>query len=78
MTWAREKFVDYILGCNFHIESDDKPLIPLLSSKYLDRLPPCVLRFWLRLAQFSYTIEHVPGKLLYMADTLFQVPASLA
>ena len=78
VTWACEKFADYILGRNFHIESDHKPLITLLSSKHLDRLPPRVLQFRLRLARFSYTIEHVPGKLLYTADTLSRAPASPA
>ena len=53
VTRACEKFADYILGRNFYIESDHKPLIPLLSSKHLDRLPPRVLQFRLRLARFS-------------------------
>ena len=30
----------------------------------------CILRFRLRLARFNYTGEHVPGKLLFTADTL--------
>ena len=50
VTWACEKFTDYILGHEFHIETDHKPLIPLLSTKQLDRLPPRVLQFRLRLA----------------------------
>ena len=58
-------FSDYILGHSFHIESDHKPLIPILSMKHLDQLPPRVLRFHLRLGKFNYSIEHVPGKLLY-------------
>ena len=75
VTWACEKFNDYILGRDFHIQTDHKPLIPLLSSKQLDRLPPRVLRFRLRLAWYSYTIQHVPGKLLYAADALLRAPA---
>ena len=70
LTWACEKFQDYILGRNFHIETDHKPLVPLLSSKHLDTLPPRIVRFRLRLARYDYTIERVPGKLLYTADTL--------
>ena len=42
-TWACEKFSDYILGGRVQIESDHKPLIPLLSNKQLDNLPPCVM-----------------------------------
>ena len=40
VTWACTKFTDYILGCKFVIESDHKPLIPLLNTKHLDSLPP--------------------------------------
>ena len=34
-TWACEKFTMYILGKKFHIETDHKPLVPLLGSKNL-------------------------------------------
>ena len=61
VTWACEKFTDYLLGRKFLIETDHKPLIPLLNSKQLDSLPPRVLRFRLRLARYEYTVEHVPG-----------------
>ena len=70
VTWACDRFSDYILGRPFEIKTDHKPLVPILSSKNLDNLPPRVLRFRLRLARFEYTIHHVPGKLLYTADTL--------
>ena len=48
--------------------------MPLLGIKDLDQLPPCILRFHLRLHRFSYDIIHVPGKELYTADTLSRVP----
>ena len=73
-TWACEKFSSYILGLKFSIETDHKPLVPLLGSKQLDKLPPRVLRFRLRLARFTYTISQVSGKLLYTADTLSRAP----
>ena len=65
ITWACQKFTNYVLGSKFLIESDHKPLIPLLGSKRLDDLPPRIVRFRLRLAKFDYLIEHVPGKLMY-------------
>jgi len=37
-TWACEKFSTYILGMKFAIETDHKPLVPLLGSKQLDSL----------------------------------------
>ena len=72
--WTCEKFSDYLLGKSFSIETDHKPLIPLLNSKQLDNLSPRVLRFRLRLARYDYEVEHVPGKYLYSADTLSRAP----
>ena len=72
--WACEKFSDYILGKVVSLETDYKPLVPLLGTKQLDSLPPRVLRFRLRLDRFDYTMHHVPGKQLYTADTLSHAP----
>ena len=73
-TWACEKFSDYILGKRICLETDHKPLVSLLGSKHLDSLPPRILRFRLRLSRFLYDIQHIPGKLLYTADTLSRDP----
>ena len=73
-TWACEKFSDYILGKSIIIETDHKPLVPLLGTKQLDSLPSRALRFRLRLDRFTYTIIHVPGKDLHTADTLSRAP----
>ena len=40
ITWACERFISYILGKHISIETDHKLLIPLLSYKLLDNLPP--------------------------------------
>ena len=74
VTWACEKYRDYVLGRHIEIETDHKPLVPLLSNKRLDGLPPRVLRFRLRLDRYDYQIRHVPGKELYVADTLSRAP----
>ena len=73
-TWACDKFAPYILRKKVHVKTDHKPLVPLLSTKHLDNMPPRVLRFRLRLARYNYTISHVPGKYLYTADTLSRAP----
>ena len=73
-TWACEKFSCYILGKRFGVETDHKPLVPLLGTKNLDSLPPRILRFRLRMDRFDYHITHVPGKELYTADTLSRAP----
>jgi len=51
VTWACEKFFDYLLKLKFLIESDYKPFILLLNTKQLDILPPRILRFRLQLAR---------------------------
>lgn len=72
--WVCDKFANFIIGKTIEIETDHKPLVPLLGSKDLDRLPPRILRFCLRLDRFSYVIKHVPVKELYTADTLSRAP----
>ena len=73
-TWVCENFANFILGKHIQVETDHKPLVPLLGHKQLDSLPPRILRFHLRLDRYSYDITHVPGKELYTADTLSRAP----
>ena len=75
LVWVCE---DYIIGNAIHLETDHKPLVPLLSKTYLDLLPPRIVRFRLHLMWFNYTISHVPGKMLYTADTLSRAPVDAA
>ena len=74
ITWACDRFSDYLIGLQFHVETDHKPLVPLLSVKRLDELPLHVQRFRMRMLWYHFTIFHVPGKNLIMADTLSRAP----
>ncbi len=76
LTWACERFSDYLIGLHFHVETDHKPLVPLFSTKLLDELPLRVQRFRMRMMRFSFTIGHVPGKSLISADALSRAPTS--
>ena len=76
LTWACEQFSDYLIGMVFHCETDHKPLIPLLSTKNLDKLPPRIQRFRMHLMRYRFTISHVPGKNLIIADALSRAPLS--
>ena len=76
LTWACERFQDYLVGLRFHVETDHKPLVPLLSNKLLDELPLQIQRFRMRLMRFSFSISHVPGKDLSTADALSRTPFS--
>ena len=74
-TWACERLSDYLVGLKFHIETDHKPLMPLFTTKNLEELPVRVQRFRLRMMRYNYTISHVPGTDLIIADTLSRAPA---
>ena len=74
LVWACEKFADSITGKAILLETDHKPLVPLLGKTNLDCLLPRVLHFQIRLMRFDYSISHVPGKLLYTANTLSRAP----
>uniref|UniRef100_A0A1X7UAD3 Reverse transcriptase RNase H-like domain-containing protein n=1 Tax=Amphimedon queenslandica TaxID=400682 RepID=A0A1X7UAD3_AMPQE len=76
IVWACDKFKDYMLKKPISLETDHKPLVPLLGKTSLANVPLSILRFRLRLSRFQYDITHVPGKLLYTADTLHE-PQSL-
>ena len=49
LTWACERFANYLIGLTFQIRTDHKPLVPLFSSKHLNKLPlqtECELLWW--------------------------------
>ena len=80
VTWASTKFQDYLIGITFTLETDHKPLVPLLgTAKSLDELPPRTQRMKMRLMRFTYTIIHIPQLVksctcTYTADTLSRAP----
>jgi len=76
ITWACERFSDYLIGKSFHVQTDHKPLVSLLSSTPLDALPVRIQRFRMRLLRFTYTISHILGKELTVANALSRVPVS--
>ena len=70
ITWACEKFDYYLVGREFEIETDHKPLVAILGEKDLSKLPLRVQRFKLRMMRYSYNIFHTPGSEMYIADLL--------
>ena len=77
ITWSCERFTDYLIGLDFHIQTDHKPLVPLFSTKRLDELPLRVQRFRLRMLRYHFTISHIPGKDLVIADMLSRAPTGI-
>ena len=78
LTWACDRFADYLVGLKFHIETDHKPLAPLFSTKQLGELPLRIQRFRMRMMRYHFYISHVPGKSLITADALSRAPATKA
>ena len=75
LTWACEKFADFLVGIYFTLHTDHKPLISLLSSnKALDDVPPRIQRLRIRLMRFYFNITFVPGIKLNTADALSRLP----
>ena len=74
-TWACEKFRDYVLGTKFTIETDNRPLVPLLSTTDLSKLPTRILRFRLRLMRYSHEVKYIQGVYKKTADALSRAPA---
>ena len=74
VTWACEHWDELLVGMRFSIETDHKPLVPLLSTKLIDELPVCIQRYRMRLMRFDFSIKHVPGKQLFTADHLSRSP----
>ena len=73
--WACERFSDYIVGKSIVTETDQKPLVPLLTSRTLDEVPPRVqrLRIMRLMCIYFKEVNHVPGKEMFIADALSRV-----
>ena len=64
-----ERFNQFVYGRKIHVKSDHKPLESILH-KPISRAPPRVQRLLVRLMKYDFDVEFVPGKFLYIADTL--------
>ena len=70
VVYGCEKFHTYIYGRTVNIQTDHKPLVPIISKPTADASPR-LQRLLLRLEKYpDKDVHHVPGKELYLADTL--------
>ncbi|UYV66874.1 K02A2.6-like [Cordylochernes scorpioides] len=74
ITWACERFKDFVVGKTFLIETDHKHLVPIFTTKDLNDLTPRLQPYRMRMLQFSFHIFHTPGKDLITADALSRQP----
>lgn len=69
ITYACERFHQFVSGQEISVETDHKPLIALFQ-KPLNDCPLRIQRMMIRLQRYSLTATYTPGKLMYTADTL--------
>ena len=69
IVYAMRKFEKYILGKRVLIQNDHKPLETILRKPIL-KASPRLQRMMLQLQKYDYKLEYVPGKLMYIPDTL--------
>ena len=56
------------------VETNHKPLLSILGSKELSKLPIRVQRFCLKMMAYTYSIVYTPGKHLVLADAPSRSP----
>ena len=76
ITWACDRFQQYLFGKEFIIYTDHSPLVSLLSKKRLDDMPLRVQRFRMRLMRYSYDVQYIPGSKQIVADALSRAPVT--
>ena len=75
VVWGCEKMSKYIHGLpEVIIETDHKPLIPIINNKPLHDMSPRIQRLRMRLMKYQVHATHVRGKDLTDADALSRSP----
>ena len=71
LAWACERFNDNIVGKSIVAKTDQKPLVPFLTTRTSDEVPPRVQRLRMHLMCIHFKeVNHVTGKEMYIADAL--------
>ena len=69
IVWGYEKVKRFLLGLpNFQIQTDHKPLIPILQSKMISEMSPRIQNLRFKLLNYAFTVEYCPGKKMVDAD----------
>ena len=77
--WSCEKFSRYLIRLeDVKLQTDHKPLVPIINYKDLQDTPVRCQRMLMRLMRFSVKAEYVPGKKLVIADALSRSPQTTA
>lgn len=69
ITYACERFHQFVYGQAFTVETDHKPLVPIMA-KSLNDCPLRIQRMLIRLQKYDANLIYTPGKYMFAADTL--------
>ena len=75
VTWGCQRMNLYLQGLpHFIVETDHKPLIPILNSKSLIDMSPRIQNMRMKQLRYSFTAQHVKGTNMEDADALSRSP----
>ena len=75
LTWGIEKMNMYVHGLpHFKVQTDHKPLIPIINNKPINEMSVRIQRMRIRLLKYSFTAEYVKGEDMEDADALSRQP----
>ena len=77
VTWGVNRMARYLQGLpEFVIETDHKPLVPILNYRPIGEMSPRIQRLRMKLLQYRFKAQYVPGKMIQDADALSRSPVS--
>ena len=77
VTFACERFHQYIYGQRIEVETDHKPLVAIFK-KPLSESPLRIQRLRLRLQRYDLVVSYTPGKWMHAADAFSRSPVERA
>ena len=78
ISWGINRMSLYLSGLpTFIVETDHKPLIPILNNKSLQDMSPRIQRMRMCLLQYNFFATHIRGKDLIDADCLSRSPVDM-
>ena len=70
--WAIRRSKIYLLGSNFKVQTDHKPLVGTFNRRDTENLR--LHRIMEKVDNYTFTVEYVKGKTHYIADALSRAP----